>query len=157
MNHWVLSRAFCFVELWLIFLFHWTLVGSNKCLVQGLYPTTYIREGVQPNQALSGSSGFTKLYTVSWSWLSGLCYMYLPDDDNVEVQLITLLDNVGDVRGPVLSDALTLAGWGPGWCHIHSLGLWGPTATEEEISTGCGGTDDLHGDSSKRWGESKSE
>lgn len=36
--------------------------------------------------------------------------MYLPDDDNVEVQLITLLDNVGDVRGPVLSDALTLAG-----------------------------------------------
>lgn len=46
-----------------------------------------------------------------------LCFMYLPDDNNVEVQLITLLDNVGDVRGSVLSGdtALTLvAGWRPG-------------------------------------------
>lgn len=61
----------------------------------------YIRKGVEHNQALFDTYGFTKHNTV----------VYLPDDDYVEVQLITLLDNVGDVRGSVLSGdrALTLA------------------------------------------------
>ncbi len=43
------------------------------------------------------------------------CYTNLPDNNNVEVQLITLLDNIGDVRRSVLSGdkTLTLAEYCP--------------------------------------------
>jgi len=66
---------------------------------------------------------------------------YLPDDDDVEVQLITLPDDAADVRHRTLA-----AGWHPGRRHLHSLRLRGPTAAEEEISTGSGGADDLQED-----------
>lgn len=68
--------------------------------------------------------------------------MYLPDDDYVEVQLVALLDDAADVSGSVLLNPA--AGRRPGRCPSHSVRLRAPTATEEEVSTGGGGADDLH-------------
>lgn len=97
--------------------------------------------------------GFTKPHIISELVITWLCWMYLPDDDNVEIQLIAFLCNVVNISESFFSrhTALTLAArWCPGWCHLHSLRFCGLTALEEEISTWCGGTDNLHRHSSKR-------
>ena len=68
--------------------------------------------------------------------------MYLPDDDDVEIQLITLLDDVADVLSGD-ADLTPAAGCCPGCWRLHWLNLCIPTAAEEEVSAGRGGADDL--------------
>lgn len=79
-----------------------------------VYITTTISRRESNIIRLSDLSSFSKPDTMSWSWLRSGSVEYLPDDDYVEVQLITFLDNVGDVRVSVLIDESLAAGGCPG-------------------------------------------
>lgn len=85
-------------------------------------------------------------YTEQKDW--SRCYFhwpYLPNDNNVEIQLAAGLQYMGEVRGRLRGRTLSFtAELRPRRRRLLPLGVGGPAAQEVEVSTGWQGADDLH-------------
>lgn len=90
-------------------------------------------------------------------FITFFCDAYLPNDDDVEVQLTARLQQVGEVRGRLRSGsggALTLAAEQRARrrrrLRLPPFGVGAPAAQEVEISAGRRGADDLHTQAASR-------
>lgn len=109
---------------------------------------------VRLNRTTTSEKNFRKSFNISSRFYDA----YLPNDNNVEVELTARLQQVGEVRGRLRSGssgALTLAAEQRPRRRrrrrcLPPFGVGAPAAQEVEISAGRRGADDLHTQAARR-------